>query len=140
LTNRIALSESAIPPVRVGDQVEVKYGSTWYDAVITKVLSGEAEVDYQSGTRTRSSTFKLKDIRFPNGEGHWREWADASGQFKIVARYISRTATEVTIRKEDGSEVTLPIDRLSASQVIGADADYRRRKHDRRRQSDPGRR
>ncbi len=100
-------------PVRVGDRVQVQYFSSWYDGVVKKVFPGEAEVDYEYSGRTSTKKFALKDIRFPNGEGRWREWSDASGQFKIIARYISRTATEVTIRKEDGSDLTVPIDRLS---------------------------
>lgn len=101
-------------PVRVGDEIQVQYFSSWYDGVVKRVLPGQVEVDYQYRDRTESKTFDLKDIRFPNGEGRWREWTDASGQFKIVARYISRTQTHVTIRKEDGNDLEIPIDRLSS--------------------------
>ena len=55
--------------------------------------------------------FKARENR--TGEGRWREWSDATGKFKIIARYISRTESDVTIRKQDGSDVTIPIDRLA---------------------------
>lgn len=102
-------------PVRVGDRVQVRaYSTTWYDGVVKRVLIGQAEVDYERSGRSETKKFQFKDIRFPNGEGRWREWVDSTGGFRIIARYISRTADEVTIRKEDGNELTIPIERLSA--------------------------
>ena len=100
-------------PVRVGDRVQVNYFSGWYDGVVRKIYVGQADVEYDRNGSTNTKKFAFKDIRFPNGEGRWREWSDTTGKFKIVARYISRTESDVTIRKEDGSEVTIPIDRLA---------------------------
>ena len=102
-------------PVRKGDQVQVYYFSKWYSGVVQGMTPGQVSVTYESSGRTKTSEFSLDKVRFPNGEGFWREWSDASGQFKIIARYISRTKTDVTIRKEDGAEVTLPIKRLASS-------------------------
>ncbi|MDB4766348.1 hypothetical protein OAG71_01535 [bacterium] len=102
-------------PVRKGDRVQVYYFSKWYSGVVEGMTPGKASVTYESSGRSSTKEFSLEDVRFPNGEGFWREWADASGKFKIIARYISRTKTEVTIRKEDGSEVTLPIKLLDSS-------------------------
>ena len=56
----------------------------------------------------------MKDIRYGNGEGPWREWSDASGGFKIIARFLARSEDEVTILKEDKTELDVPIERLSA--------------------------
>ncbi|QEF98816.1 hypothetical protein Mal15_28730 [Stieleria maiorica] len=100
-------------PVRVGDQIEVQYFSKWYPGVINRVLPGQVEVAYDYGSFKREGTFPLNEIRFPGGEGHWRLWTDASEKFKVVARYISRTQDKVTIRKEDGSDVTIPIELLA---------------------------
>ena len=102
-------------PVRKGDEVQVKYFSKWYPGVVDGMTPGKASVTYESSGRSSTKEFSLEDVRFPNGEGFWREWSDASGKFKIIARYISRTKTDVTIRKEDGTEVTLPIKLLASS-------------------------
>ncbi|TWT85384.1 hypothetical protein Pla123a_01910 [Posidoniimonas polymericola] len=42
-----------------------------------------------------------------------RTWADASGQHKIEARFVSRTADKVTIKTDAGREISLAIDKLS---------------------------
>lgn len=41
-----------------------------------------------------------------------REWVDASGQFKITAKLISMTPTEVVLEKDDKDTVTVPLNRL----------------------------
>ena len=100
-------------PVHVGDQVEVNYFAKWYDGTVRSVIGDTVSVEYESGdASTSTKDFELKDIRFPNGEGHWMIWKDASGKFKVEARYLSRTDTDVTIRKTDGTEATVPIDAL----------------------------
>lgn len=100
-------------PVRVGDQIEIKYFSKWYPGVVKRVLPGQVEVAYDYGSFKKEDTFPLNEIRFPNNEGHWRLWTDASGKFEVIARYISRTQDKVTIRKEDGADVSIPIDMLA---------------------------
>ncbi|MCS7466745.1 SHD1 domain-containing protein [Stieleria sp. ICT_E10.1] len=102
-------------PVRVGDRIEIQYFSKWYPGIVKRVLPGQVEVAYDYGSFEKEGTFPLAEIRFPNGEGRWRLWTDASEKFKVVARYISRTQDKVTIRKEDGSDVTIPIALLSPS-------------------------
>ncbi len=105
-------------PVKVGDRVQVRmYATRWSDGIVKRLLIGEAEVDFEEHGRTATKVFRFPDIRFPNGEGHWRQWSDKSGAFKIIARYISRTETDVTIRKEDGTDITVPINRLAPSLV-----------------------
>ena len=102
-------------PIRVGDNVQVRtFSDTWNDGVVKRVLIGEAEVEYERIGRADTKKFSFGDIRFPRGEGHWREWSDASGKFKVIARYLSRTETDITILKEDGSELTIPIEKLAS--------------------------
>ncbi|TWT97363.1 SHD1 domain-containing protein [Neorhodopirellula pilleata] len=101
-------------PVRLGDEVEVSpYSNEWFDGVVTQVRIGEAQVRYQRLGQDTEDAFPFAKIRFPNGEGPWRKWSDTSGQFTVIARYLSRTETQVTLRKQDGTNATVPIDRLS---------------------------
>ncbi|MGB7325216.1 MAG: SHD1 domain-containing protein [Rubripirellula sp.] len=98
-----------IDPVRVGDQVEVLSFSSWYPGVVESFAAGKAVVKYKSSFGDRSSEFDIAKMRFPNNEGHWTVWKDATGKFRVEARYISRTKTDVTIRKADGTDATVPI-------------------------------
>jgi hypothetical protein len=43
-----------------------------------------------------------------------REWSDSTGGYKIVARIVDADDTSVTLKKTDGSVVTVPLDRLSS--------------------------
>ena len=51
-----------------------------------------------------------------------RTWTDSSGQHKSRAAFISLEGDQVTLRREDGKRVTVPLDRLSQ-----ADQAYARR-------------
>ncbi len=53
-------------------------------------------------------------MRYPNGEGPWREWVDATGQHKIFGRYLTHDETHVELLKEDKSRVRLERNKLSA--------------------------
>ena len=112
---RAPIASDMAAPVHEGDQVQVNYYSKWYDGIVKSVRGSQISVEYSSGTRTTTRDFTLKDIRYPNGEGPWIIWKDASGKFKVEARYIARTADEVTIRKTDGKELTIPISSLHSS-------------------------
>jgi hypothetical protein len=46
-----------------------------------------------------------------------REWVDSSGQFKLKAVYVGRTDGGVVLRREDATEVTVPLERLSAADL-----------------------
>ena len=103
-------------PFRPGDEVQVVKNDLWYEGVVTQMKVGKATVTYKGKNGEKEAedfTFGL--IRFPNGEGRWREWKSANGKFKIIGRYISRTKTHVTIRKLDGSDVTVPNQSLSTA-------------------------
>ena len=113
---RTPITSDITAPIRVGDKVEVEHISTWYVGTVKSILGEQATVEYdKGGDKLASGNFGLKAIRFPNGEGHWMVWKDSSGEFKVEARYISRTATEVTLRKVDGTDLTIPIDKLHPS-------------------------
>ena len=102
-------------PFRMGDQVQIVDDGVWYDGKVLELKDGKVLVEYQDRKRDRTETekFTFNEIRYPNGEGRWREWASANGKFKIVGRYISRTKTHVTIRKLDDTEITVQNEKFS---------------------------
>lgn len=56
----------------------------------------------------------LKKLRIKAARSEKRTWTDSSGKHTLEAIMSSRTATHVTLLREDGKEVTLPIEKLSA--------------------------
>ena len=100
-------------PFRVGDQVQVLVSKAWYDGVVKTMHLGDASVTHFYKKREQTKKFPFNEIRFPNGEGKWREWSSTSGKFKITARYISKTKTHVTIRKLDGKDITIENKKLA---------------------------
>ncbi len=110
---RTAASPLAIDPVRPGDQIEVRHFDDWTAGTVISYQDGKATVEYTFAGRPKTDELTIDKLRFPNGEGHWMIWKDASGKVKHEARYIARDQTSVMIRLEDGSDLTLPIDSLA---------------------------
>jgi len=46
-------------------------------------------------------------------ESRRRTWTDTSGEFTIEAALLSKTPTTVTLQKEDGTSIQVPIEKLS---------------------------
>ncbi len=59
--------------------------------------------------------FDLKKLRAKVAKPEKREWTDVTGKFKVEAKITSRTATHVTLVKDDGKEIKLPIEKLSSA-------------------------
>lgn len=108
------VSVLAIDPVRPGDQIEVYYLSKWYPGEVLAYKNNVALVRY-TFISPREGKFNLDAMRFPNDEGAWMVWRDASGKFKIEARLVGRSETHVKLKKEDGSIAEVPISQLAAS-------------------------
>jgi hypothetical protein len=55
----------------------------------------------------------LKQLKLELAKSTARPWKDATGKFTIEAVFVSKAASTITLKKEDGKEVTLPIAKLS---------------------------
>lgn len=110
----------AIDPVRPGDQIEVKHLRKWIPGEVVEYGKGQARVRY-TFIREHVEVFKIEDMRFPNNEGNWMIWKDATGKFQIPARLVGRTATHVKLIKEDGKTVEVPIAKLAANLKLQLD-------------------
>ena len=44
-----------------------------------------------------------------------RTWTDRTGKFRIEAEFVGEADGVVTLRKEDGEEIEVPLDKLSAA-------------------------
>lgn len=54
-----------------------------------------------------------ENMTSPASQSAIRTWTDASGQYTIEAAFIKVKSSVVTLRKQDGSEITIPLDTLS---------------------------
>jgi len=55
----------------------------------------------------------LKAVKQEVAKTTSRTWRDASGKFSLEATFVSKTGTSITLRKQDGKEVTLESSKLS---------------------------
>jgi SLA1 homology domain 1, SHD1 len=54
--------------------------------------------------------------RAPEGFDYFkREWTDVTGKFKIKAKLVKSNQKEITLKKEDGKEVTVPRSKMSSA-------------------------
>lgn len=123
--------------LKPGDRVLVEDFGTWVEGTVVGFFGGQAdlpEVRFRSSVMGREMTrpFRLEEIRVPvrpkkgavprapadsenpfETGGRFREWTDSSGTFKIEAEAVEIGETEVTLKKRDGSQIAVPINRLS---------------------------
>lgn len=77
----------------------------------------EMESDPEIETATPLIVSDISDEPEP-AEPEYREFTDVTHKFKIEAKYISKTDTTVTLeRKDNGKQVTLPINKLSSADM-----------------------
>ncbi|TWU45449.1 hypothetical protein Q31b_06210 [Novipirellula aureliae] len=107
-----------------GEEVEVNYGGKWCPGVVIRADKEEATalVEYTSSGRQNEREFDIEKVRYP-----WQPlvispvyvWKDSTGEHTIVAAVesIDEKTNHVTlIRRDDGRMITLPIDRLGATE------------------------
>ena len=51
----------------------------------------------------------------PSAAGETRTWTDRTGKFRVEAEFVAEEEGTVTLRKEDGEEIEVPLDKLSAA-------------------------
>ncbi len=121
---------------KTGEAVEVEIGSNWYQAII---VNHAEDLEYvvsltdmkavaedlqdrrmkRAVTRLESlpivapSNFLRKSRRPPGNAAKARVWKDKSGRFEVKATFVSQTDDAVSIQKQDGSILKVPLAKLS---------------------------
>lgn len=124
---------SAELPLEVGTPLAACWGSRWYSVKVLAVNDdGTVRIHWDDygdpwdgdikreqliieNKTVRKLTSKAKTTTRPAGEGTSTDlhtWTDASGTFKIDAVFVKKTEAGVTLRRQDGRELTLPLDKL----------------------------
>ncbi len=89
-------------------------------------VAGTATARMRGGVSTAVTVLQLvseeqlrtaveKATESPDG---FRTWKDKSGDFSIVAKLLGHDATKVILQKQDGTIVNVPIDKLSAEDLL----------------------
>lgn len=87
------------------DSVEAKIPASWD-------LNGFERMFFRSQLIIRKTD--LKKIKEASAKNLVRTWKDATGKFAIEATFVSKTSSEITLKKADGKTVTLDLKKLSA--------------------------
>lgn len=90
--------------------VDVKEEETEKPDIPFSVDSAEYEDDEDVVFSTDAQRKRDEEAR---AEARFRTWHAAEGGFTVEAEYVKVTAGQVTLRNRDGTEITLPMDRLS---------------------------
>lgn len=115
--------------LRVGQEVEVLVRGQWVEAEVLRLMpDGQSvQVRVREGGRPVVGVVPKTQLRVPEekssktggAEGTLRTWTDATGQFRIEAAFVGKEGEVIRLRKADGSEVRVPLSKLSR-----ADAEY----------------
>lgn len=103
-----------------GDVVQVykDFWKKWYNGTVLDLnrKTGQVQVQYQDGSRTKVEIFHENFVRFAYEEdaiAPARNWTDATGSFKIMAAPLGIYGDTLKIRKPDMAELEVPISKLS---------------------------
>lgn len=104
---------------KVGEEIEVFYLGKWIPATVLQVNSGGmVRAEFEFIRRSAQAVFKPEAVRKKYESGAiWRGrvWSDSSGSFKIKAALLAVEPGKVHLRKEDGKELSVEIEKLSAA-------------------------
>ena len=102
---------------KVGDKIQVGFLNEWRDGVVVQTNQrGEVLAEFAFGNSVQRRTFKPGDVRFQyeaDALTKGRFWSDPSGKFRIKAALLKIGDKNITLRKQDLSEVDVAIDQLS---------------------------
>lgn len=113
----ISASPCAAQTYKEGDIIEVYYLGSWLSATVVKTNArGEVLAEYTFATRPHRDVFKPEAVRAQYESGaiaRGRVWSDPSGTFKVKASLLAVTDEEVTLRKQDMTEIKVALNKLS---------------------------
>jgi hypothetical protein len=124
--------------LKVGQRAKAEWAGSWEEVEVLELLPNDKVrirwVGWGSGFDETVSRSKLRvprggaetaeanktDAKPPSGDKRLppiarmkRMWSDASGQFQVMAELVEHEDGQVTLKKEDGSLVKLPEQKLS---------------------------
>lgn len=113
-----ALAQKSKRRFKEGDDIEYLWVSTWYPGTVLAVDGNAVAIEYKWGSsikRERVEAFKLRFAWEAKAISPMRFWSDESKQFKVRAAALAVKDDHVLLHKEDGTEINVPIAKLSAA-------------------------
>ncbi len=113
-----ALAQRTKRQFKEGDEIEYLWVSTWYPGVVLAVEGNMVAIEYQWGgqpKREQVQAFKLRYAWEARAISPMRFWSDESKKFKVRAAALAVEDDHVLLHKEDGTEVNVPIAKLSTA-------------------------
>ena len=105
-----------------GTKLAACWGPQWTSLTVIEDCEDE-RVPVRWDTQNRESSIHrsqliilkldLKRLKQDSAKSTSRTWKDATGKFAIDAVFVSKSGTNITLKKQDGKEVTLPVLKLS---------------------------
>ncbi|MEQ8786229.1 MAG: SHD1 domain-containing protein [Pirellulaceae bacterium] len=81
-------------------------------AIGDDIVTEHPPVDGQSRARDEVSPERSNEAEGTQGSSEFRDWTDATGEFRIRAKFISFANGTVRLEKSDGNIVAVPMERL----------------------------
>lgn len=100
-----------------GDEVQVFFLNQWWDGTVVQTNPrGDVMADFAFGGIPKRDVFKAALVRYAyeaDALARARTWSDPSGTFKVKAAPVAFVEDAILLRKEDKSELKVPIAKLS---------------------------
>jgi hypothetical protein len=99
-----------------GDEIEYLWVSKWYPGTVLEVNSNGVAIEYMWGSSPKREvvdSFKLRFAWEAKAITPMRFWSDESKKFRIRAVAIGLKDGYVRLHKEDDTEISVPISKLS---------------------------
>lgn len=126
------LSIDGKTPLVPGQIVAVKWGGSWFASEIVEALpDGKVVIHYRGWGSERETVTRDRihlappaleqpasvaaALKAAGGGKVTRTWTDASGRFKIEAVMLKFADGKVSLKRTDGREIDLPLEKLSAA-------------------------
>ena len=104
---------------KVGEEVEVFFLQEWRPATVVQVnTKGLVRAEFEFAAAVKQEVFQPDAVRKKYESGAiWRGrmWSDKSGSFKMKAALLRVEPDKVFLRKEDGKELSVEIEKLSVA-------------------------
>ncbi|MCA9133885.1 MAG: hypothetical protein KDA45_12050 [Planctomycetales bacterium] len=99
-----------------GDEIEYQWVNKWYPGKVLAVQGNRVAIEYLWGSSLKREQVDAAELRFAweaRAFTPMRFWRDESQQFKVRAAVVGFEDENVLLYKEEGSELSVPIAKLS---------------------------
>ncbi len=121
--------------VKAGDAIHILWGSRWFTGKVVETAADKVKVHYDQYDATWDEWATLDRVRAAKQPtsaaspappastasapaaptSKLRTWTDTTGKFKIEAEFVAMEKGQVHLKKDDGTTIAVPFDKLSVA-------------------------